>query len=104
MSPEFLKTGNSGLCFFVPNVDLKNNFKSIIMKKILLLAVYFCVINFTNGQSDYNKDKEFCFFEEINFKIGAGVFIPNGNLKDYFGVSPVIEMSFGFPFKLKKIS
>lgn len=102
MSPEFLKMGNFGLCVFVPNVDLKNNFKSIIMKKIFLLAVYFCVINFTNGQSDYSNDKELSFFEEINFKIGAGVFIPNGNLKDYFGASPVIEMSFGFPFNLKK--
>ena len=94
---------NSGLLQVRVKIDLKNNFKSISMKKVILFFIYIGILNATNAQQDAKIDvKEPDFFESINFKIGAGVFIPNGNLKDYFGTSPLIEMSFGFPFSFKK--
>ena len=38
----------------------------------------------------------------ITTKFGAGVFIPQGNLDDYFGIAPLFELSVNFPLKRGK--
>jgi hypothetical protein len=41
-------------------------------------------------------------FEKALFKVGGGVLIPQKGLKDYFGISPLIEISYTFPLKRRK--
>jgi hypothetical protein len=42
------------------------------------------------------------YFERITFNLAGGVFIPQGQLQRYFGVSPVIEFNFNLPINPKK--
>ncbi|MFQ3239390.1 MAG: hypothetical protein ACI9NI_001692 [Olleya marilimosa] len=42
------------------------------------------------------------YFKRVTFKIGGGVILPQGKLKNYFGVSPLIQLSLDFPVTNKK--
>ncbi|MCT4630869.1 hypothetical protein [Winogradskyella sp.] len=37
------------------------------------------------------------YWKTVTFKLGGGVLMPQGELKNYFGVSPLIELSVDFP-------
>lgn len=42
------------------------------------------------------------YFDEITFNLGGGVFIPQGELKRYFGAGPVLEFNLNFPINKTK--
>jgi hypothetical protein len=42
------------------------------------------------------------YFDKISFSLGSGLFIPQGELKTYFGAAPVIEFNLNFPIKKNK--
>lgn len=94
--------------------DYSNNFELnlniIIMKNVfLILAVVFIVYN-GNCQRNYIEVKsssEFYnaqhdYFKRVTFKVGGGILIPQGALYNYFGMSPLIELSLDFPVTQKK--
>jgi hypothetical protein len=61
-----------------------------------LIFIFICLFTFTKtiSQNDTNYDNQEQFLKNFNFKIGAGIFIPQGKLNDYFGTSPLIELNF----------
>ena len=42
------------------------------------------------------------YFDRITFNLGGGVFIPQGELKRYFGTGPLLELNFNFPINKNK--
>lgn len=42
------------------------------------------------------------YFNKITFNIGGGIFIPQGELKRYFGTAPVLELNLNFPINKTK--
>ncbi|WP_034062283.1 hypothetical protein [Lacinutrix jangbogonensis] len=80
------------------------------MKKLILVLGFLGVCHFGNSQNDavyvtnsnQYHDASQDYFKRVTFKIGAGVLLPQGNLKDYFGVSPLVELSLDFPVTQKK--
>lgn len=42
------------------------------------------------------------YFDKTSFNLGAGVFIPQGDLKRYFGAGPVLEFNLNFPIDKTK--
>lgn len=90
-------------CDYSNNFDL--NLKTIIMKKLMLILGLLSVVQVCNAQNNtfyvtdsnaYN-DPTVDYFKRVTFKIGGGVLLPQGDLKVYFGVSPLIELSLDFP-------
>lgn len=80
------------------------------MKKLILFLLMLSFIKISNAQIEtksyannetyYITSKE--YFKRVTFKIGGGVLLPQGKLNDYFGVSPLIELSVDFPVTKKK--
>ncbi|WGD35308.1 hypothetical protein [Olleya sp. YS] len=75
------------------------------MKKLMLLLGLFSLVQFSIAQNEtlysitdteYN-DPTVAYFKRVTFKIGGGVLLPQGDLKRYFGLSPLIELSLDFP-------
>lgn len=90
------------------NFDL--NLKTKMMKKVYLILVMFAVVKIGNAQVQYNNVKnnslyyndQMDYVNSVTYKIGGGVLIPQGNLKSYFGISPLLELSLDFPVSKKK--
>ena len=80
------------------------------MKNILFTLIVLLVIPFSQAQSDTiyvtnsNQYHDYykSYFKRVTFKIGGGVLLPQGDLQDYFGVSPLVELSLDFPVTQKK--
>lgn len=75
------------------------------MKKLILVLGFLTICQFGNSQNDtiyvnnsnqYNNVNQ-GYFKRITFKIGGGVLLPQGDLKDYFDISPLLELSLDFP-------
>jgi len=71
------------------------------MKNLCLFILALTISYSTFGQNDEDNAKG-NFMENATFKIGGGVLIPQNNLKKYFGISPLIELSAIFPLKNKR--
>ncbi len=75
------------------------------MKKLMLTIVLLIVVQLCKAQSDTiyvtnsNQYHDYykTYFKKVTFKIGGGVLLPQGDLKEYFGVSPLLELSLDFP-------
>ena len=75
------------------------------MKRILTTSLFFLFCLNLLAQNDsiqkgrnYNNYSPFGdYWKIVTFKIGGGVFIPQGELNTYFGASPLIELSLDFP-------
>lgn len=75
------------------------------MKKIIIVSVLcfvFQTITAQNNSIQVKSSNEYYsgysdYFKTVTFKIGGGVLLPQGDLKTYFGASPVIELSLDFP-------
>jgi len=42
------------------------------------------------------------YIKEISFKLGVGVLIPKEGIKEYFGTSPMVDLTVNFPIKNRK--
>ncbi len=73
------------------------------MRKLFFLVMLLCLGIKSKAQNDtvrtYNN---YDYFKTITFKIGGGVLIPQGKLKNYFEASPLLELSADFPLKKNK--
>ena len=89
------------------------NFKNNNLNRVRIVLSLFFFISasiFVFSQNDsikkqtnnYYKDPVAEYFKKVRFRIGGGVLIPQSGLKDYFGNSPMIELSTVFPLKRKK--
>jgi hypothetical protein len=75
------------------------------MKNLLLTIVLLITVQVSKAQNDTlyvtnsNQYHDYykAYFKSITFKIGGGVLLPQGKLQDYFGPSPVLELSLDFP-------
>lgn len=75
------------------------------MRNSVLLLVALSLFQLLNAQMeslDKNKQETTnpfneSYFKRINFKIGGGILIPQGNLKEYLKTSPLVELSLDFP-------
>lgn len=75
------------------------------MKKILFIILCLFIVLKSIGQNDSIVNEKKRYFEQLNVKIGGGVFIPKGELKDFFGNSPVFEFNSNFlSFKKKSVN
>ncbi|WP_397363696.1 hypothetical protein [Olleya sp. R77988] len=80
------------------------------MKKLILITAMLSLMSNAFAQKDtlytHNSQEYFDaqkdYFQRITFKIGGGVLVPQGNLSNYFGVSPLMELSLDFPVTQKK--
>ena len=75
---------------------------------ILLLITISCISQVkkdslkTRLDSESQNKNSSNYLERIVFKVGGGLFIPQGNLNTYFGVAPLIELNANFPIKEEK--
>ena len=75
------------------------------MKRIINTCLFLLVSLSTTSQNDsipksynYNRLDTFNdYWKTVTFKIGGGVSLPQGELQNYFGVSPLVELSLDFP-------
>ncbi|WP_431110060.1 hypothetical protein [Winogradskyella poriferorum] len=75
------------------------------MKKILTASLFLLLsINLIAQRDSFSKNQDYNFYDSFNaywktvtFKIGGGIYIPQGDLKKYFGSSPLVELSLDFP-------
>lgn len=86
-------------CDYNNNFELNLNFK--IMKKLLLVFVFYGIScsMFSQVEKEENS-KYFDYFDRFEnpvFRIGTGLLIPEGGIKNYFGVSPFVEVGVIFP-------
>jgi len=94
--------------------DNSNNFvlnlKTKLMKNSLVIITMLCFSLFLKAQNDTiyvsNSQEYFDTYENylkgVSFKIGVGALIPQEGLKEYFGVSPMVDISINFPLKNRK--
>ncbi len=83
------------------------NFKTIIMKNYILIAFTFLVsfqgfcqndsIDVKNSREYYNAFDD--YFKTVSIQFGAGLFVPQGQLQNYFGTAPLFELNANFPLK-----
>lgn len=72
---------------------------------IIYLMLLMCLKSFSQKDSVSVKssyeyyDAYADYMKKITFKFGAGLFVPQGNLKDYIGNAPVFEVNANFPIK-----
>jgi len=66
--------------------------------KILILLLLIVRVSYSQENNNSYKD----YMKTVTFNIGGGVLIPQDGLKEYFGVSPLLELSAKFPLKNKK--
>jgi len=76
--------------------------------QIITITILFLFVSKGLSQNDsiisstaYN-DPYKAYFKTITFKIGGGLLLPQGQLKDYFGASPLVELSLDFPVTERK--
>ncbi|GGI56738.1 hypothetical protein [Winogradskyella haliclonae] len=75
------------------------------MKKMIITTLLFMFSISIVAQNDsipndkpYRYDSSFAdYWKTVTFKIGGGVLLPQGKLNDYFGISPLVELSLDFP-------
>ncbi|WP_281846842.1 hypothetical protein [Olleya namhaensis] len=74
--------------------------KNLLLTIVLLISVQISkaqndtlYVTNSNQYHDYYK----AYLKRVTFKIGGGVLLPQGKLQDYFGPSPVLELSLDFP-------
>lgn len=80
------------------------------MKTKFFILVMACITTGVYSQNDslsVHSSKEYFmaeaeYLQKISFKIGAGVFLPQGQLANYMGSSPLFELSLNFPLKKTK--
>ena len=84
--------------------------------KFLCLSLVIFTIAFSNAQQDsltqigsntynqsiYGSHEITDYFKSVSFNIGAGLFIPQGTLQDYLGISPLAELNLNLPLKREK--
>jgi len=62
----------------------------------------------TNNQADlqdqvnYSKQQNYEYKNPFTFKIGTGVLLPQNTLKEYFGISPIVELEISIRISKKK--
>jgi len=79
--------------------------KTVKQISITLLLIFTNIILFAQNDSMpkyYNSDPTIAYLKTAKFKIGTGVLIPQNGLKEYFGISPIIELRIEFPLKQNK--
>ena len=80
------------------------------MKKSILIIAIFCFSIFAKAQNDtisvYNSQQYFNkyqdYMQDVSFKLGVGMLIPQEGLKEYFGASPMLDLTVNFPIKNRK--
>lgn len=90
-------------CVYSNNFEL--NLKHKLMKNLILGFILIftlqCVTAQKNSLEVQNSSEYYTayneYFKKVTFKLGGGVLLPQGVLKNYFGVSPLIELSVDFP-------
>ena len=80
------------------------------MKNLILIIVTVCfsvsvkaqeeVMYVHNSQDYFNKYHN--YMETVSFKIGVGTLVPQEGLKEYFGISPMLDLTANFPLKNRK--
>lgn len=73
------------------------------MKKItLLILICFLGMQVVHSQDDSNDAYNYDPLEEFSFSLGGGVFMPLGDLSQYFGTAPFFDASVDYNLKRKK--
>lgn len=78
------------------------------MKRILLHVLSFCmavtIMAQSPEESQENERIDFAMDEQenISFRIGTGILIPQNGRKEFFGISPMLETTALLPLKNKK--
>lgn len=72
------------------------------MKTFKLTLLILVLFQSTYSQNDSTRvrqrvDRYEDYFKSVSVDFGAGVFLPQGNLKDYFGIAPMFELKVNFP-------
>lgn len=70
------------------------------MKQLNLILLF--VFLFTGLVKAQNQSDSYSPFENATIAIGGGIFMPQGNLANYFGTAPFFEVNGNFPLKRKK--
>lgn len=71
----------------------------------LVMLVFGFSINAQNDAMDAPNsvyETEYTYVNQLSIKLGVGLFIPQGELQNYFGNAPLFELSANFPFKRRK--
>ncbi|QHI36334.1 hypothetical protein IMCC3317_16960 [Kordia antarctica] len=70
------------------------------MKHVIsILVTVFLSLSFATAQND---SSIFDSFDNATFAIGGGIFMPQGQLSNYFGTAPFLEISGNFPLRRKR--
>lgn len=79
------------------------------MKNIMIsIAVFsFCVLASAQSENNEIRTEQHTvkledYMREVSYKIGVGVLMPKDGIKEYFDVSPMLDLSLNFPLKNKK--
>ena len=91
-----------GLFLFHMAIDLIKSLNLNLMKKIIFILLIIVSIKSKGQTQPQQKGIPTDIFNtniqnNYIFKIGTGVFIPNGKLKEYLGTSPLFEINLNFP-------
>ena len=73
------------------------------MKNYILIIALLSLSYVSIAQKDsvYNSNNQ-NYIKNISFRIGVGALIPQEGLKEYFGLSPMLDLSVNFPLRNKK--